>query len=249
MAALIIERKTSKLSQDVLPSFPTNLGIGLAAAAKCFAGGMVARNAAGLAVAASAIAGQLTVGIAEKTVDNSSGIASALAIVPRQGCFLLNNSASTDLIAAANVGALCYVVDDNTVALTSAGGTRPIAGMVLDVDAGTPGQQGQPAGVWVLVGVLPGQSSGAPSTQAGTAVLVAGTKTVAAGISISASSVVVVSRKLQGGTVLNTIQYEELSGSRVVGAPGIGSLTFQASVAAGTVANTDTSTLEYLIVG
>lgn len=248
MAALIIERKTSKLGQDVLPSFPTNLGIGMAASAKCFAGGMVARNAAGLAVAASATAGQLTIGIAEKTVDNSAGIASALSIVPRQGAFLLNNSAGGDLIAAANVGALCYVVDDNTVALTSAGGTRPVAGMVLDVDAGVPGQ-GQPTGVWVLVGVLPGQSQGAPAIQAATVTLAAGTKTVATGITVTASSVVVISRKLQGGTVTSTVQYEELSGSRVVGAPGTGTLVFQASVAAGTVANADTSTLEYLIVG
>lgn len=245
MAALIAERKTQKLGQDAIPNFPSNLGVPMAASAKCFAGGLVARDASGNAVAASASAALFVLGVAEKTVDNSTGIAGALLMIPRAGCFLLNNSSAGDLIAASNIGQACYVVDDNTVALTSAGGTRPFAGTVVAVDSGTP-PFSQPTGVWVQVGVI---SPVGTVIQTGTAVLVAGTKTVATGISVSATSTVLVGRKAQGGTVTSTVQYEELGGSRVTGGPGTGTLVFQASVAAGTVNAPDTSTLEYTIIG
>lgn len=157
MAALTAERKTPKLGQDVLPSFPTNLGLGMAASAKCWAGGIVCLATAaganqGLAVPGSATAGLVALGVAEKTVDNSAGAASALSIVPRQGTFLFNNSTGIDAIAAQHSGQDCYIVDDNTVALSNSGGTRPRAGVIVSVDSGTPGQ-GQPAGVWVLMGI------------------------------------------------------------------------------------------------
>ncbi len=60
----------------------------------------------------------------------------------RRGCFRFANSAAADLIALADIGADCYVVDDQTVAKTSASNTRSIAGKVRDVDA---------AGVWVEI--------------------------------------------------------------------------------------------------
>jgi hypothetical protein len=50
------------------------------------------------------------------------------------------NSAAADLIAKADIGASCYVVDDQTVAKTNGGGARPRAGKVFDVDE---------YGVWV----------------------------------------------------------------------------------------------------
>lgn len=158
MSALTIERKTPKLGQDVLPSFPTNLGVGMALNAKCFGGGLVCLATsganAGFAVAGSATAGLVALGVAEKTVDNTIAGATAggLTIIPRQGVFLLNNSTGIDLITANNVGADCYIVDDNTVSLSNSGGTRPRAGVIVSVDSGTPGQ-GQPTGVWVLVGI------------------------------------------------------------------------------------------------
>jgi hypothetical protein len=45
------------------------------------------------------------------------------------------NSASADLIANDDAGKLCYIVDDNTVALTSGTSTRSVAGTVYKVDA------------------------------------------------------------------------------------------------------------------
>lgn len=44
------------------------------------------------------------------------------------------NSDSTDQVTQQQVGSLCYCVDDQTVAKTSAGGTRSVAGRVWKVD-------------------------------------------------------------------------------------------------------------------
>lgn len=155
MAALIIERKTPKLGQDVLASFPANGALPVAASTKIYEGALIALATVG-ANAGNVVQGQTAVGlvalgVAEKTVDNSTGTAGALTIVPRSGVFQFNNSATTDAIAAQHVGQLCYIADDNTVALTSAGGTRSIAGLIVAVDVTSPGQS-QPVGVWVLVG-------------------------------------------------------------------------------------------------
>ena len=56
------------------------------------------------------------------------------------GVFRYANSAAGDLIATADIGTVCYIVDDQTVAKTSATATRSPAGIVEDVDAN---------GVWV----------------------------------------------------------------------------------------------------
>lgn len=58
----------------------------------------------------------------------------ATTIRVTQGVFKMNNSSAGDLIAQINVGQPCYVVDDNTVALTSGGGTRSLAGTIMEVD-------------------------------------------------------------------------------------------------------------------
>jgi len=50
------------------------------------------------------------------------------------------NSAAADAIAADDVGKDCYIVDDNTVALTDGTGTRSRAGKIYEVDS---------EGVWV----------------------------------------------------------------------------------------------------
>jgi hypothetical protein len=51
-----------------------------------------------------------------------------------------NNSSDADAISTANIGADCYIVDDQTVALTNGTNTRSVAGKIFDVDS---------AGVWV----------------------------------------------------------------------------------------------------
>lgn len=84
------------------------------------------------------------VGVAQERANNTGGAAGAIRVtVEQQEAFRFGNSASGDLIAISDIGNLCYIVDDQTVAKTSNSGARPAAGVVADVDAN---------GVWVIVG-------------------------------------------------------------------------------------------------
>jgi hypothetical protein len=115
---------------------------------KIYSGALVQSNA-GFAQPGTTGVGLIALGVADlvpnTSVSDSTGLNDG-DLVPRisQGVFRLNNSSAGDLIAAANRFGICYVVDDNTVALTSNGGTRSVAGIVIQVDT---------AGVWVAVGV------------------------------------------------------------------------------------------------
>ena len=84
------------------------------------------------------------------------------------------------------------------------------------------------------------------NAQSGSAVLVAGTVTVS-GVTLTANSVILMSRKTQGGTITSTVGYEAPSGSR--GSGNGATFVINAVVAAGTVAASDTSTIDWLIVG
>lgn len=114
----------------------------VAAATRIHAGALVALDASGNAVPATATATQRTRGVAQEAVDNSAGAAGDKRVLIRRGVFRFTNSAGGDLIARADIGADCYVVDDETVAKTNGSGARPKAGVIRDVDA---------TGVWVEV--------------------------------------------------------------------------------------------------
>lgn len=128
MAALTADRNTSRREPDriLLPA---------AAAKKFYAGAMVCLDGNGNATPGAAATTLRGLGRCEAFVDNSAGIAGALNVDVRMGCFLWNNSAGGDAITEANVGRVCFVVDDNTVALTDGAGTRSRAGVIKDVDA------------------------------------------------------------------------------------------------------------------
>ncbi|EML3977465.1 hypothetical protein RNF44_007035 [Pseudomonas aeruginosa] len=110
----------------------------VAANAKIFAGSLVCRNAVPGALSTTIAAR----GIAQEQVDNTGGAAGAKRIETRRGVFQLANSASADQITRADIGKECFIVDDQTVAKTSATDTRSVAGVVRDVDDG---------GVWVEI--------------------------------------------------------------------------------------------------
>lgn len=118
----------------------TMVAIAVAAATKIFKGALVCINAAGDAVPGSVSTTLRAQGRAEETVDNLAGAAGDKSIIVHKGVFLYKNSSAGDLIAKADRGNDCYVVDDETVAKTNGGSTRSIAGKVHDVEA---------AGVWV----------------------------------------------------------------------------------------------------
>lgn len=84
----------------------------VASGAKIFAGGLVAKNAAGDAVPASDTAGLVVYGRAEGSVDNTNGQAGDAVVEVSEGCFSYSGSGFT----AADLGKFVLVVNDQTVA-------------------------------------------------------------------------------------------------------------------------------------
>jgi len=114
----------------------------IATKTEIFGGHMVAGNATGYAVLASAVAAQVTLGVSDGYVDNSDGAAGdAVALVRRGKSWCFANFGG-DAVTQAEVGKTCYVADSQTVAKTNNAGVRPVAGKVMGVDAD---------GVWVLI--------------------------------------------------------------------------------------------------
>jgi hypothetical protein len=136
------------------------LAVGVAATAVILQGGMIVLDG-GYARPARAgqgatdllkmgdVADYRVIGMALASVTGGAGDGDETVEV-EHGTFLLGNSAGADAIAADDVGKLCYAVDDDTVALTSAGGTRPVAGVIREVGS---------SGVWVEIS--PATSAGA----------------------------------------------------------------------------------------
>lgn len=133
--ALTADRATKQRAGDQ-SAFP------VAASTTIYVGGMVTLLATGgYAVPAGTASAGVCVGVAEQTVVNS-GSAGDVNVPVRRGVFQFKNSASGDLIARADIGATCYIVDDETVAKTDDSGAREAAGIIHDVDAN---------GVWVRI--------------------------------------------------------------------------------------------------
>lgn len=112
----------------------------LAANAKIYGGALVAANATGFAVPGSVATTLTYLGRAENKVDNTGGADGAKSIqVRRKKAFKWVNSGA-DPISQADLGKVCYIVDDQTVAKTNGTGTRSAAGKVMALDTD---------GVWV----------------------------------------------------------------------------------------------------
>ncbi len=133
MSALTADRNTPARAANIRE-------VPVKAAAKIYAGAMVAVDANGWAVPASTATTLKVIGRAESQVDNSGGANGDLKVRVGGGVYRYGNSASGDLIALKDVGSSCYAVDDQTVALTNGSSTRSVAGVIFDVDA---------QGVWV----------------------------------------------------------------------------------------------------
>lgn len=109
--------------------------LGLAAAVKVFAGGILCRNAAGKAVPGSTSTTLKALGRTAESVDNSNGLADEQIATYEKGVFYFKNSAAADEITTADLENDCFIVDDETVAKTNGGTTRSIAGRIKAVDA------------------------------------------------------------------------------------------------------------------
>jgi hypothetical protein len=118
---------------------PRRVGL-IAAATTAFSGAMLMRNAAGFIVEGQTATGLVGVGRAQEHVDNAAGSNGDFTVAYEPGIYRYDNSASTDEITEADIGKVCFAVDDQTVAKTDGTGTRSPAGVVDHVDD---------LGVWV----------------------------------------------------------------------------------------------------
>lgn len=115
----------------------------MAAGAVIFAGGLVVKDSTGYAKPGVTGLGLTVLGRADSYVSNSGGSAGDTTIEVEAGVFKVANSSGIDEITAADIGKVCYLVDDQTVARTSGGVSRSGAGIVMGVED---------TGVWVKVG-------------------------------------------------------------------------------------------------
>jgi len=132
-AALSSERSTVSRSGEVFE-------LGVATGVKIYKGALVAVNSSGYATPGATATTLVGLGRADATVDNTLGQNGDLNIRISRGIFRFSNSANADAIANDDIGKICYIVDDATVALTNGGGTRSEAGRIFGIDS---------SGVWV----------------------------------------------------------------------------------------------------
>ena len=136
MTAATADRATAERTGDLVSA-------GVTASVKCYAGAIAVLDSSGNIKPGVTGTGLICVGRFEELADNSAGGAGAISATAKRGVFRFANSAAADLIAAAQIGDACYIVDDQTVAKTDGSSTRSVAGIVADVDS---------AGVWVRMG-------------------------------------------------------------------------------------------------
>lgn len=131
MAALTAARNTRRMVSEVDQVWAFKM-----AAVKIYQGSLVVIRA-GYARPGATATGDIAVGRATKTVDNSAGAAGDLWIEVDSGIFKWANDTG-DALAQADVGAEVYVTDDQTVSKTATG--KSVAGKLYQVDSD---------GVWV----------------------------------------------------------------------------------------------------
>ncbi len=226
--ALSADRNTKRYTNTTKKSFPVK------GSTTIYKGGLTMLNA-GYAVPASTALNLTACGRACQQVANT-GADGAKTIEVEEGIFWFTNG---DSIAQADVGKDCYATDDATVAKTNLG-TKSKAGKIVAVDS--------TLGVAVQISFEDSEIDANPLVQKGTGTLTLGVLTVSTGITVTANSVVLVTLKTPAG-VFSDGGFDAPSADRVVGGPGTGTIVIRALVQAGTANTSDTSTVDYLIVG
>ena len=124
MTAMTHDRNTTRRDGDQF-SFP------VAAGKRIYTGAVVVIQPDGYAAPGQTATGLHSVGLAQAGADNTTGSNGAISVSVRRGCFALKQGA--DPVTLADVGKVCYLVDDQTVAKTDGTGTRSQAGVIRDV--------------------------------------------------------------------------------------------------------------------
>jgi hypothetical protein len=134
MAALAGDRNTERKIVG-FRSFPVAAGVTI------YEGAIVALDTSGYARPGRTSTTDKIVGRATARAANAAGAAGDISInVQSNEACAYANSGGGDLIALTDIGADCFVVDDNTLAKTNGTSTRVRAGKIHDVG---------PEGVWV----------------------------------------------------------------------------------------------------
>ncbi len=107
----------------------------VATAVVIYQGAMVATNAAGFLVPMTTATGLASVGVALRSVDNTTGADGDLNCLTSRGVWAMDNSSAGDEITRADIGSACFAVDDRLVAKTDGGVTRSPAGVVHDLNS------------------------------------------------------------------------------------------------------------------
>lgn len=136
MAPLTLDRSTPR-ADGALQSYPVK------AAVQLFAGSIGVIDATGFLTKGSVATTQKCVGRIAENYNNLAGANGAISGLAEEGTFRFLNSSAGDLIILSDVGADCFIVDDQTVAKTNGTNTRSRAGKIVNVDA---------QGVWVQIG-------------------------------------------------------------------------------------------------
>lgn len=134
MTAITVDRNTPHKDGALL-------AVPMAAATKILAGTIVAASVTGYATPGATAVNLTYLGMADETVDNSTGAAGDVSVLVRRGrAFQFANSAA-DPVTQASLGKAAYIEDNQTVAATDGGATRSKAGIVHGVGVD---------GVWIL---------------------------------------------------------------------------------------------------
>jgi len=147
--ALTKDRNTAARADDLY-------GYPVAADAVIHAGALAVLDA-GYAKPGTGATGLLAAGRAEEAVDNTGGANGDRTVRVRRGVFRFANSAG-DPVVQADIGSVCFIEDDETVAKTSNSGALSAAGVIREIDS---------AGVWVSVGLPSNLQGGAVADLAG----------------------------------------------------------------------------------
>ena len=140
MAALTANKTVMLEEQSAFSQLVGNYGSGLAnQSAVFYLGAILVYDPADDTIKpATTATGKIALGRCEERLD----AADQLHVRVRSGVFPYANSAAADAIANDDAGKDCYIVDDQTVALTSDSSSRSIAGKIIRVDS---------YGVWVAI--------------------------------------------------------------------------------------------------
>lgn len=127
MTATTYERLTPSYGSD-----GRTYSLGVNGGSKCLKGTIAMRDVEGYARPGVATSTFVAIGVFEATYDNTSGSDGDITAQITSGMKKLANG---DTIADTDVPCIVYVADNQTVTKSSSGGTRPVAGVAVQVDS------------------------------------------------------------------------------------------------------------------